>query len=44
MTEDLPGAARDLEEAQGISRDIGDRLGQANALTYLGCVREQTGD
>ncbi len=44
LTGDYPGAARDLEEALGIHRDLGDRLGQANALTYLGRVRRLTGD
>ena len=39
LTGDYPGAARDLEEALGISRDLGDRLGQANALIYLGDMR-----
>ena len=39
LTGDYPGAARDLEEALGISRDLGDRLGQANALIYLGYMR-----
>src|SRR5260370_20655738 len=32
------------EQALGIYRDIGDRLGQANALLYLGAVRRDTGD
>jgi tetratricopeptide (TPR) repeat protein/transcriptional regulator with XRE-family HTH domain len=44
LTGDLPGAARDLEEALGIYRDPGDRPGQANALTNLGEVRLLTGD
>jgi len=44
LTDDYPGATRDLEEAQGISRDIGDRLGQAKALTSLGDVRRLTDD
>ena len=39
LTGDYPGAARALEEALGIYRDLGDRLGQASALTYLGSVR-----
>ncbi len=39
LTGDYPGAARDLEEALGISRDLGDRFGQADALTNLGRVR-----
>ena len=44
LTDDHPGAARDLEEALGISRDIGNRLGQASALRALGDVRRMTGD
>jgi tetratricopeptide (TPR) repeat protein len=44
LTEDHPGAVRDLEEALGISRDLEDRLGQAHALTSLGIVRLVTGD
>jgi tetratricopeptide (TPR) repeat protein len=31
-------------EVLGICRDLGDRLGQANALTLLGGVRSLTGD
>ena len=34
---------QDLEQALGIYRDLGDRLGQANALNYLGDVRRLTG-
>ena len=44
MTGDVPGAARDLEEALGIHRDLRDRLGQASALNSLGHVRRLTGD
>jgi len=44
LTGDVPGAARDLEEALGIHRDLGDRLGQAGALHSLGHVRRLTGD
>jgi tetratricopeptide (TPR) repeat protein/transcriptional regulator with XRE-family HTH domain len=44
LTGDYPGAARDLQEALGISRDLGDRPGQAVALTNLGNTRQQTGD
>jgi tetratricopeptide (TPR) repeat protein/transcriptional regulator with XRE-family HTH domain len=44
VTDDQPGAARDLQEALGIFRDLGDRLGQANALAILGYVRRDTGD
>ena len=36
MTGDYRGAAQALEEALDIYRDIGDRLGQANALNNLG--------
>ena len=32
MAGDYPGAARDLQEALGICRDLGDRPGQADAL------------
>jgi len=39
LIDDYPAAARDLEQALGIFRDLGDRLGQANALTDLGVVR-----
>jgi class 3 adenylate cyclase/tetratricopeptide (TPR) repeat protein len=41
---DYPGAARALEEALGIFRDLGDRLGQANALQRLGSMRRVTRD
>ena len=44
MTGDYPGAAEALEEALGIHRDLGDRLGQATALSNLGSVRQTTGD
>src|SRR5208282_2775666 len=44
LTGDYPGAARDLQEALGISRDLGDRPGQAHALTHLGNTRQLTGD
>ena len=33
-----------LEEALGLYRDLGDRLGQADALIHLGDVRRLTGD
>ena len=36
LTGDYPAAARALEEALGIYRELGDRLGQANALTTWG--------
>jgi hypothetical protein len=35
-TGDYPGAAQVLEQALGIYRDLGDRLGQDGALFYLG--------
>ncbi len=44
MTGDYPGAARDLQEALGISRDLGDRPSQASALNNLGSVQWMTGD
>jgi tetratricopeptide (TPR) repeat protein/transcriptional regulator with XRE-family HTH domain len=44
LTSDLPRAARDLQEAVGIYRDIGDRLGQAGALAILGDVRQLAAD
>jgi tetratricopeptide (TPR) repeat protein len=44
MTGDYPAAVRDLGEALGIYRDLGDRLGQANVLRILGDVRQLTGD
>ena len=40
----LPGAARDLQQALGLYRDLGDRLGQASVLTCLGNVRASTDD
>jgi tetratricopeptide (TPR) repeat protein/transcriptional regulator with XRE-family HTH domain len=43
-TGDYPDAARDLQEALGIYRDIGDRHGRAIALTLLGNVRRMAGD
>ena len=44
LTGDFPGAARDLQEAVGIFRGVGDRLVLAEALTRLGAVRRVTGD
>ena len=44
LTGDYPGAAGVLEQALAIYRDLGDRLGQANALNELGIVRQLTGD
>src|SRR5262249_4242110 len=41
---DYLGAAQDLEQALGIYRDLGNRLGQANALYSLGITRRRTGD
>ena len=39
LTDDYPGATRDLEEALSLYRDLGDRLGEANALNNLAEVR-----
>jgi tetratricopeptide (TPR) repeat protein/transcriptional regulator with XRE-family HTH domain len=44
LTGEYPAAARVLEEALGIYRDIGDRHGQANALAHLGLARRLMGD
>jgi tetratricopeptide (TPR) repeat protein len=44
MTGDHLGAAETLEEGLSIARDLGERLGQANALSSLGVVRRMTGD
>ena len=44
LTGDYPAAAQALEQALDIYRDLGDRLGQANALSDLGVVRRMTGD
>ncbi len=44
LTGDYLGAVRDLEQALATYRDLGSRLGQANALTFLGVVRRLTGD
>ena len=44
LTRGLPGAARDLQEAVGIFRGVGDRPLLAEALTRLGAVRRVTGD
>ena len=44
MAGDYPGAARDLQEALGICRDLGDWPGQAHALNCLGIVRLSTGE
>lgn len=39
QTGGFSGAARDLERALGIFRELGDRLGEATALRDLGAVR-----
>ena len=39
MAGDIPARPGTWQEALGICRDLGDRLGQANALYYLGVVR-----
>ena len=44
LSDDYPGAARELQEALGMYRDLGDRLGQANGLTNLGIARRMAGD
>jgi hypothetical protein len=43
LTNDYPGAAQAQEQALSVYRDIGDRLGQAGALIYLGAVRAADG-
>ena len=44
LTGDLPGAARDLEEALGIYRDIGERGGEVEALNEAGTLRSACGN
>jgi tetratricopeptide (TPR) repeat protein len=44
MTGDYLSAAQAHEQALDIYRDLGHRLGQANALLHLGIVRRVTGD
>ena len=44
MTGDYPGAAHNLQEALGISRDLSHPRGQLNALIHLGESRRLTGD
>jgi DNA-binding SARP family transcriptional activator len=44
LADEYPGAARDLEQALGIYRDLGDRAGEAGALHSLGEVRRMTDD
>ena len=41
---EYPTAARLLGEALEIACDLGDRRGEADALTYLGSVRRLMGD
>jgi tetratricopeptide (TPR) repeat protein len=41
---DLPYAAVALEQALGIYRDLGDRVGQANALGERGTLHRVSGD
>jgi tetratricopeptide (TPR) repeat protein len=41
---EYPASARLLEEALGIYRDLGDRLGQATALAYLGAALRRMGE
>lgn len=41
---DYPGGEQVLNQALHLSRDLGDGLAEANALTYLGVVRRLTGD
>jgi tetratricopeptide (TPR) repeat protein len=41
---DYRAAVRALREALAIHRDLGDRLGQADALRNLGILRRLTGD
>ena len=43
-TGDYPAAAQAQEQALGIYRDLGNRLGQATALSGLGDIRRMTGD
>jgi tetratricopeptide (TPR) repeat protein len=44
LTGDHPGAARDLEEALGIFRDIGERGGEVEALNQVGTLHRACGD
>jgi tetratricopeptide (TPR) repeat protein len=40
----VAASAHILEQALDIYRDLGDRLGRANALLFLGAVRRVTGE
>jgi hypothetical protein len=42
ITGDYPAAAQAQEQALGLYRDLGDRLGQASVLNDLGVVRRLT--
>jgi hypothetical protein len=44
LTGDYPAAAQVLEQALGISRDIGDRDGEAEALNETGALHRVSGD
>jgi tetratricopeptide (TPR) repeat protein len=44
MAEEYPAAIAALEQAVGIYRDTGNRIGTANALNHLGSVRKVLGD
>ncbi len=44
LTGDYLGAARDLDEALGIYRDIGDRGGEAEVLNDAGTLHRARGD
>ncbi|HEX3964300.1 MAG TPA: hypothetical protein VHZ03_47910 [Trebonia sp.] len=42
--DDYPAAAVSLDQAPCLFQDSGNRLGQASALKYLGCVQKLGGD
>ena len=44
LTGEYVAAAASLEQALRLSRALGDRLGEANALNELGTVQRLTGD
>ena len=44
LTGDYLAAAANLQQALRLSRALGDRLGEANALSRLGSVQRLTGD
>ena len=44
LTDDYPGATRDLQEALRLCRELGDRHGQAAVLLWLGNLRRMTSD